>query len=260
VVEVFPGAESRFKPGDEVFGMAHADRGAAWAEYAVVKDEEVALKPAGLGWEEAAALPLSGLTGFEALFEKAGLDVPVLETGGGLNLHSKKVLITGAAGGVGVYLVQLAAIAGLHVVAATSSNARNEEFLRELGADETVEYGELVTGQDCRFDVIVDTVGGNVLAECWGFVKDDGVLVSVDSASFDFVRVHGERGIRKEGVRALFFIVEPSRPALEALARFAEMGRLRSFVLDTYPLAKAEEAYERASGRVSGRGKIVLVV
>ncbi|KAF7586516.1 hypothetical protein BBP40_008761, partial [Aspergillus hancockii] len=132
-------------------------------------------------------------------------------------------------------------------------------FLRGLGADETVEYGE-VAGLERRFDVVVDTVGGDVLAGCWGVVKDEGVLVSVDTASFDFVREHGERGIRRESVRALFFIVEPSRRALEALARFAEGGKLRSFVLDTYPLARAAEAYERASGRASGWGKIVLVV
>ncbi|KAE8154395.1 hypothetical protein BDV25DRAFT_109073 [Aspergillus avenaceus] len=258
VVEVFPG-ETQFKPGDEVFGMAHADRGSMWAEYGLVKDCEVALKPENLSWEQAAALPLSALTAYEALVEKAGVLINRVAGKAPSESKAKTILITGAAGGVGIYIVQLAAIAGLYTVASSSSNLRNRDLLLELGADETVEYGELMS-QNRTWDIVIDTVGGNVLADCWSYVKDDGSLVSVDSASFDFVKKHEEKGIRKKNVNALFFIVEPNAKALNDLAHYARLGLLRPFVLDTHPLARASEAYESAGRRVVGRGKLVLRV
>lgn len=263
VTEVFS-ADSAFKPGDQVFGMAHADRGSTWAEYAIVLESEVALKPSRLGWEDAAALPLSAQTAYEALFEHGGVDFPDL-SGRDPRTHSgkgsgKRVLITGAAGGVGIYLVQLAASAGLHVVAATSSNVRNEEFLRGLGAHDVVEYVTLDDASTDKFDIILDTVGGDLLARCWNYIVSDGTLVSVDSASFDFVEEHRKRGLAVEGVKALFFIVRGSSEALHALAGLADRGLLRSFVARSFPLAQAKEAYDYASGRFTGRGKIVLTV
>lgn len=252
--------------------MAHTDRGAAWAEYVLVKTSEIARKPSSLSWEEAASIPLSAQTAYEALFVHAGVSLPSPsasdDAASASTSKSKKtqtILITGAAGGVGVYLVQLARVAGLHVAAASSSNARNGQFLRDLGADETLEYAELLPSlRDERrraYDIVVDTVGGEILAGCWDLVDgSSGRLISVDSASYDFVREHGTKGLRREGVQALFFIVQGSSGALEELARFADQGRLRTFVLDRYPLSRAVEAYERASGRVMGRGKIVLTV
>lgn len=260
VAAVSSDSTSPFQPGDEVFGMAHADRGSAWAEYVLVQNSEIARKPEKLSWEEAAAVPLSAQTAYEALLH-AGVSLSGDESGE-VKKQQTSILITGAAGGVGVYLVQLACRAELRVVAASSSNARNGEFLRDLGADETVEYATL---QDRRqeYDIIIDTVGGDVLEGCWDLVKaPSGSLISVDSASFDFVNEHEKKGIRKEGVKALFFIVQGSSKVLAQLARFADEGSLKVFVLDRYPLGKAVEAYERASGRGGGhgRGKIVLTI
>lgn len=263
VTEVFS-EDCRFKPGDEVFGMAHTERASAWAEYCIVKDDEIALKPKDFTWGQAAALPLSAQTAYEALFNHAGVPVPVPEDSirnksraPSVNRHT--VLITGAAGGVGVYLVQLASIAGLRTVAATSSNARDEKFLRGLGADEAIDYNTLEFHKGA-YDIVIDTVGGDVLARCWNYVKEGGMLISVDSASYNFVEDHKTRGIRKEGVRALFFIVEPNSKALRTLAELADLGILQSFVLETYPLARAQRAYDHANGRYSGRGKILLAV
>ncbi|KAE8326744.1 hypothetical protein BDV39DRAFT_193355 [Aspergillus sergii] len=264
VIEAFDDS-SKFKPGDEVFGMTHVDRAAAWAEYAMVKEEEIARKPKGLSWEQAAALPLSAHTAYEALFVHAGIAIPSVDTAlrnkaqsSQSSQRQKQILITGAAGAVGIHLVQLASAAGLHVVAATSSNARNQDFLRSLGADETTEYA-LLDGYQPDFDIIVDAVGGDVLARCWNYVKDDGVLISVDSASYNFVEEHKNRGIRKAGVRALFFIVTGSGEALQYLAELAERGILQSLVIQTYPFERVREAYEHANGRHTGRGKILLV-
>ncbi|KAJ5748331.1 uncharacterized protein N7511_010027 [Penicillium nucicola] len=254
-----------FKIGDEVFGMANATRASTWAEYAIVSVDEVALKPRTLGWEEAAALPLSAQTAYEALFGHAGIASLVSGSGGEPgkreNASCRRVLITGASGGVGVYLVQLAASAGVHVVAASSSNARNGEFLRELGVDEVIEYADL-EGENGVFDVIIDCVGGDVLFKCWGSVKEDGVLISVDSASFDFVAEHQKLGLRdgKEKVKASFFIVQGSGEVLNALASLVDSGALRSFVAATFPIDSVQEAYDFANGRFDGRGKVVLTI
>lgn len=260
VTEVFS-PDSKFNPGDKVFGMANVDRAATWAEYTVVKEHEVALKPTALTFAQAAALPLSAQTAYEALFDHAGLPLPTMEEIMSRSALRKDqhVLITGAAGAVGIYLVQLAAAAGVRVMAATSSNARNGEFLRGLGADETVEYGMLECYRGA-FDVIIDMVGGEVLEQCWEYISKTGVLVSVDSASFNFVEEHEKRGLRKAGVHALFFIVKGSTEALHYLAELADMGAIQSFVVDSWPLAKAREAYDIANGRYSGRGKFILTV
>ncbi|KAL5358875.1 hypothetical protein BJX96DRAFT_51695 [Aspergillus floccosus] len=252
---------SKFRPGDEVFGMAHTDRAATWAEYTIVKEDEVAHKPAALTFAQAAALPLSAQTAYEALFEHARILRPTVGKAVARSVmrKDKRVLITGAAGAVGVYLVQLAAAAGVRVFAASSSNERNGEFLRCLGADEVVEYG-MLDGYRGQFDVIIDVVGGEVLEKCWEYVAKTGVLVSVDSASFNFVEEHEKRGLRRAGVHALFFIVKGSPDALGYIAELAEAGAVRSFVADEYPLAKAQEAYDLANGRSYGRGKVVLAV
>lgn len=261
VVKSF-GDSSKFKPGDEVFGMTHVDRAATWAEYTIAKEEEIALKPKSLTWEQAAAFPLSAHTAYEALFVHAGVPVPSVDASlksKARSSHNKqKILITGAAGAVGIYLVQLASAAGLHVVAATSCNARNQDFLRSLGADGTIEYA-LLDGHQPDFDIIIDAVGGDVLARCWACVKGDGTLVSVDSASYDFVKEHERRGIRRAGVRALFFIVTGSSETLHYLAELAERGILGSRVVQTYPFDRVREAYEHANGRYTGRGKVVLI-
>ncbi|KAE8340791.1 hypothetical protein BDV24DRAFT_175055 [Aspergillus arachidicola] len=263
VTEVFS-KDCKFQPGDEVFGMAAADRGGAWAEYVLVNEDELALKPKSLTFGQAAALPLSAQTAYEALFDHGGILVPSVEEAvknkaGSPSQKDVRVLVTGAAGAVGIYLVQLASAAGVHVVAATSSNVRNEGFLRGLGADETLEYSMLESYRGA-FDIIIDVVGGEVLARCWDYVKETGVLVSVDSASYNFVEEHAKRGIRKDSIRALFFIVEGSSKALHYLAELVDRGMVQSFVVGTYPLSKAKEAYDHANGRYSGRGKFVLTI
>jgi NADPH:quinone reductase-like Zn-dependent oxidoreductase len=274
VVEVYPSSDansnsdsnSKFKIGDEVFGMTAPDRPRTWAQYAVVRETEIASRPRGLTWEETAALPLSGQTAFEALFVRGGVSIPsdvaAMHENKGRESpkpDSKKVLITGAAGGVGVYLVQLARCAGLHVTAATGSNARNEEFLRSLGAHECIEYPILRERKDA-YDLIIDCVGGEPLVDAWKAVKGDGKLITVDSSSWNFLEDHAKQGVRRDGVEAFFFIVEGGSESLEALARFADLRLLEVFVLNVYPLARAREAYEYGNGRFTGRGKVVLSV
>lgn len=249
VADVYPG-DCEFKPGDEVYGMAHADRGSTWAEYALVTTEEANLKPKQLSWAEAAALPLSALTADQALFVHASFVANAQKP--------KRVLVTGAAGAVGMIVVAFAAAAGHHVVAATSSNARNEEFVRSMGATKAIEYNQLESLD--KFDAIIDTAGGAVLEICWKAVQQDGYLISVDSPSYDFVAEHKSKGLTsgKEDVKAKFFIVEPSRNSMKRISVAVEAKGITGMVAKTMPFEQAREAYELSGTREYGRGKIVL--
>ncbi|KAI4255608.1 MAG: hypothetical protein LQ352_002496 [Teloschistes flavicans] len=250
-------SEQDFGIGDHVYGMAHANRGGTWAEYAIVTSEEAIRKPASLSWEEAAALPGSALTADQALFMHAGLAPATTPQQG-----PKRVLITGASGGVGMYLVQFALAAGHHVVAATSSRARNGAFLRSLGAHAVVEYEDLATlGEE--FDLVVDGVGFAVLERCWGVVKrEGGTLVCFDACSWGYIQEHASNGVSKgkEGVRALYFIAEPSRESMKRIAGHVAKGNVRGHVLKTVGLDDVREAYEEAHVRGMGHGKIVVLM
>ncbi|KAH8810981.1 quinone reductase [Xylogone sp. PMI_703] len=260
VVSVVPDESSpvKFQVGDEVYGMTAADRPLAWAEYVLVSPEEVALKPKDLTWEEAAALPLTALTAYQALFVRAKL--PFSQKAEiSRDRSTSRILITGATGGVGIYLVQLAKFAGYSVTATTSSKARNEEFLKELGAHETLEYGELDRGGS-KYDIVIDTVGGQVLEKCWSYVNSGGSLITVDSASFDFVRKHKEEGKARQDAKAEFFIVEPSSEELAQISECVSRGAVKVFVAGSFPLSQAKEAYDSVHDRSVRRGKVVLVV
>lgn len=259
---------SLFKPGDEIYGMTAASRAGTWAEYAVVSAEEAWLKPRSLTWAEAAAVPLSALTAYQALFDKAGIVPPdfsntygVIGSRPGSGREKKgRLLVNGGAGCVGIYAVQLASLASLYVVAATRSRIRDEEFLKQLGADEVVEYGDLIKGS-WKYETIIDTVGGKGLETCWSLVAECGTLISIDSASYDFVRRHRDSGLAsgKEAVKALFFIVDPSRTGLEQLAKALDSALLKSFVARVMPLAGARQAYMHSPNAPTERGKVVLV-
>lgn len=244
-------SEQEFQVGDHVYGMAHANRGGTWAEFAIVTNEEAVKKPDNLTWEEAAALPASALTADQALFTHAGLETTTQQP--------KRVLITGASGGVGTYLVQFAVAAGHHVVAATSSKERNGDFLRLIGAHDVVEYGAFGNLEKC--DLVVDSVGFEVLSSCWGALKPGGTLVCFDSSSWGYIEEHKKKGISKgkEDVRALYFIVEPSKVSMERVSKHVLGGKVKGVVLKTAPLEDVREAYVSVHKRGIGHGKIVVL-
>ena len=250
VVAVYE-SEQDFRIGDHVYGMSHAKRGGMWAEHAVVTSEEAVRKPDNLSWEEAAALPGSAITADQALFMHAGLETTAQQP--------KRILITGASGGVGMYLVQFAVAAGNHVVAATSSKERNGSFLRSIGAHEVVEYSDFGTLD--KFDLIVDSVGFQVLSDCWSVIKPDGTLVSFDACSWGYIEEHKSKEISKgkEGVRALYFIAEPSRVSMERISEHVLKGNVKGLVLKTVSLNDVREAYESVHFRGIGQGKIVVL-
>jgi NADPH:quinone reductase-like Zn-dependent oxidoreductase len=207
------------------------------AEYASVPAEMLAPKPHTLGHVESAALPLAGLTAWQALFDHGGL------------AEGERVLIHGAAGGVGQFATQLAHWRGAFVIGTASGTAVARA--RELGADEVVARTS-VRLEDAveTVDLVFDTVGGEVLARSAAVLREGGRLVSV--AEEPPVAV-------AEQVTASYFVVEPSRAQLVELARLVDEGRIRPTIDSVFTLADASAAFERVA--MPGKdGKVVLRV
>lgn len=233
---------TRFEPGDEVFGLIGFPRpGGTYAEYVTAPSRQFARKPPGLSFEEAAALPLAGLTAWQTLVETARAG------------RGDKVLITAAAGGVGHLAAQIARARGAEVTG--TARAEKHDFLREVGVDHPVDYttGPLhhsVTGQD----VVLDLLGGDHSFELLRTLRPGGLLITViGHVSPELTTLAASLGVRVTG-----FLVEPDHAGLEALAELVEAGRLRVRVDQVFKLAEAAKAHEYGeAGRTTG--KIVLV-
>lgn len=239
VIETVQAGFSGLAPGDAVYGLIDFPHDGAAAEYIAVRATNLALKPRTVDHAHSAAATLSGLTAWQALFTHGGLK------------PSQKVLIHGGAGGVGTLAVQLAHWKGADVV--TTSSAANLDFLRSLGADETIDYTKTRFEDAVRdVDVVLDAVGGDVVDRSWQVLRPGGIVISVAKPiPEDAPRDHGARGI--------FFIVEPARDQLRAMAELIDTGLLKPIVASIVPLDRAREAFESA-GKGHTRGKIVLQV
>jgi len=221
------------KPGVEVFARAPFDRDGAAAEYMIVPAADVAPKPESLSHLEAAALPLAGLSAWQGLFVHGGLE------------SGERVLIHGAAGGVGHLATQLARWRGAHVIGTVT--ASGVEAARRFGADEVVdrsvsEFEDVVK----PVDLVFDTVGGDVLARSTKVLREGGRLVTVAEEP-------------PSGSNGIYFIVEPDREQLLELARLANEGAIRPVVDSTFPITEAAKAFERVTSRGKS-GKVVLEV
>ena len=230
---------SDVKVAEDVYGLLNFWRDGAAAEYVAVRAADMAPKPKSLDHVHAATVPLSGLTAWQALFDHAHLSA------------RDRVLIHGAAGGVGTFAVQFAHWRGAHVIG-TSSQGK-AAFLRELGADEVLDYNSVRFENKVRdVDVVVDTVGGDTLERSWGILRRGGVLVTV-------VGDAPEEKSAKYGVRGVSFLVQPSRIQLDKISELIDAGTIRPIIDTVFPLPRAREAYERGL-QGHNRGKMVLQV
>jgi NADPH:quinone reductase-like Zn-dependent oxidoreductase len=239
VVEALGPGLTRLKVGDEVFSRPDISRDGAYAEFIVIRESELALKPKSIDHVHAAALPLAGLTAWQSLFDAGGLSA------------GQRVLIHAAAGGVGNLAVQLAKWKGAHVIGTAS--ARNHDFLRKLGVDQVVDY------QTVRFeeavqavDVVFDPMGGDIQERSWKVLKRGGILISIASPpSAEIAAAHG--------VRQAFVFTQPNAAQLAELAKLADADKLKAIVETILPLSDATRGQE-LSERGHTRGKIVLRV
>jgi NADPH:quinone reductase-like Zn-dependent oxidoreductase len=225
VEAVGPGV-TLYEPGDEVFGLLPFPHGhGAYAEYAVGPTRAFVPKPARLGFVEAAAIPMVGLTAWQALVDTA-------RVGAG-----SRVLIDAAAGGIGHLAVQIAKARGAHVTALAS--AANLEFVRSLGADEVIDYNRTdFTDAVREQDAVLDIVGGDYPARALDVLKPGGIVVSTQPAALaPIADAAAERGISLAGV-----IVEADAVGMAGLADLAAAGKLTPTIAATFPLDQANAA------------------
>ena len=238
------GAEARkagMEVGSEVWAFtSRRNHEGAMAEYAIADMDQVMPKPTNLDFAEAASIPLSALTAWQALFEHWNLRA------------GQRLLVTGAAGGTGVFAVQFARHVGAHVIG-TGSSARSRQLLEQLGVDEFVDYKT----QDLKttvgeVDLVLDCVGGKTLDAAYSVVKKDGLLISI--VDYDTKELAAQKG-----VNGLFFIVSMNKEQLSKIKDLIEDGKVKTTVDQKFPLDNAKHAFEEAGlGHV--HGKVVIEV
>jgi len=224
--------------GTEVFGLVGFDRPGAAAEYVTVVAADLAAKPAAVDHVAAAAIPLGGLTAWQALHDHAGLQ------------PGQHVLVHGGAGGVGAYAVQVAVALGAQVTATAST--RDAAYVANLGAHRVINYKGRFEDELSDVDVVVDPVGGDTLDRSWTVLKPGGILVAIAEEPPE------DKGGRDD-VRAVYFVVEPSGAQLAELARLVDGGKLRAAVSTTFALGDLREAFAAQQAR-SHPGKVVITV
>jgi NADPH:quinone reductase-like Zn-dependent oxidoreductase len=209
--------------GDPIYGLNDWFMDGAQAEYCLTVPANIAPKPVTLEHTHTAAVPISALTAWQALIDRAHLSA------------GQRVLIHGGAGGVGSFAVQLARHQSAHVIATAS--AANTDFVKALGADEVIDYQitpfETVVGD---VDVVLDTVGGNTRDRSWGVLKKGGCLVTIAADA---------EGSKEQRVRDAFFIVEPNRHQLVNIAHLIDTGALRPVVGAIFSMENFRQAYEQ---------------
>ena len=246
-VEAVGSAVTRVAPGDDVVGWGFE----ALAEYAAISQDQLVLKPSNVGFEQAAALPVSGFAALQAVRDQGGVGA------------GDRVLVIGASGGVGSFAVQIAKALGAEVTGVAST--RNLDLVRGLGADHVIDYTtEGITDSGRRFDAIIDIAGNRPLAELRRTLEPKGTLVIVGGSGSRATMGFG-RTVRaallspfvKQRLRGL--ISKPNAADLGTLVGYATAGALTSQVDATYPLGEAAAAIDLV-GAGRSRGKTVVTV
>jgi NADPH:quinone reductase-like Zn-dependent oxidoreductase len=240
---------TRFKPGDEVFG----GRTGAFADYVCVRESRaVALKPASVTFEQAASVPIAGITALQALRDKGQLQA------------GQKVLINGASGGVGTFAVQIAKSYGAEVTGVCST--RNVDLVRSLGADHVIDYTkEDFTKTDQLYDLIVDNVGNRSLSECRRVLKPKGTFVLVGGGG---ANEQGLIGPMAKPLRLMLvspfvsqkmgmILAELNHDDLALLADLMQSGKVKPVIDRTYKLSDVPEAIKYLE-RGHARGKVII--
>jgi NADPH:quinone reductase-like Zn-dependent oxidoreductase len=240
VVEEVGADVSEFAPGQEVYGMVRFPKmGSAYAEYLTTPVGDIALKPASIDHIHAAGVPLAALTAWQALFEHADLQA------------GQRILVNGAAGGVGHFGVQLAKWRGAWV--AGTASARNADYLRGIGVDDVIDYNA-VAFEDALHDLdaVFETVGAATAERALKTIKRGGVLVSC--AGLPSAEARAQYDVRAES-----FLVRPSAEQLAEIARLIDSGSVKPHVDAVFPLAEVGKAHALGE-QGHTRGKIVLRV
>ena len=224
--------------GNAVYAHSNISKNGSYAEYIIVAEGDVAAKPKTLSWQKSAAVPLVTLTAWQAL-----KDIGSVKSG-------DRVLIHGGAGGVGIAAIQLAKQVGAIVY--TTSSARNYAFLKELGADEVIDYTKEDFSKLKDLDIVFDTQGGDVLEKSWATLKQGGSIISV-------AEIPSQDLATKYQVSAHFCFVQPNANQLFEIATLIDSNELKVEVDSVFRLEDVAKAHEKSeSGHT--RGKLVLQI
>jgi NADPH:quinone reductase-like Zn-dependent oxidoreductase len=229
----------KFKKGDEVFSRPNGMQAGTIAEYAVIKAEELAIKPSNISHQEAASIPLVGLTAWQAIVTKGNLQ------------KGQKILIHAGSGGVGTLAIQMAKHLGAEV--ATTTSATNFELVKNLGADVVIDYKTQKFEEELSdYDLVLDMMGGETLEKSFKVLKKGGCLISIKGED--------TKGLAEQyGARFEVFFMWPSGEMLSQLAQLISDGVLKPVIDRTYPIDQTQEAYDYIqTGRA--KGKIVIQV
>ena len=229
---------TRWHLGDKVYGRPDIARNGSYAEFLAVDAGEIALKPDGLTWHQAAATPLVALTAWQALYDIAALNA------------GERVLIHAGAGGVGSFAIQLAKLRGAYVYSTCSGS--NVDLVKSLGADEVIDYQQQNFAELRDLDLVFDTLGGEAQAQSWQTLKRGGRMVSI-------INPLDAEIAAQYGVTPLFCFVQPSATQLDELSALFAADKLRVLIDSEFALKDIVAAHARSeSGRA--RGKIVLQI
>ena len=247
-VEAVGSDVTRFKPGDDVFGASTG----SYAEFAAASEDQLALKPSSLSFEQAATVPMAGLVALQAIRDHGKVRA------------GQRVLVNGASGGVGTFAVQIAKALGAEVTAVVSTV--NVELMRSIGADHVIDYtAEDFTTAGRRYDVILDNVSNHSLSRLRRVLTETGVLIP-NGGNFGnrwFASagrlLRGAILFRFGGQRLGNFLVSTSHEDLVVLKDLIETGKVAPVLDRTYPLNRTAEAVDRI-GRGHARGKVVITV
>ncbi len=246
-VEAVGKSVTQLGPGAEVFGWCKG----AFAEYVSVSEEALALKPANLTFEQAAAVGVSAFTALQALRDQGKVQ------------PGQKVLINGASGGVGTFAVQIAKVFGAEVTGVCST--RNVDMVRSIGADHVIDYTqEDFTQSGLRYDLILDNVGNHSLSDTRAPLTPNGTLLANGAAVSGWIG--GLSHFAKAAVSSMFvrqqgrpFVSLPNKEDLATLKELAATGEVTPVIDRTYPLSQTPEAMDHVGGG-HARGKVVVIV
>lgn len=228
-----------FRKGDEVYSRPDPTRNGTYAEYVVVKADQVNMKPKSIGHDKAAAVPLAGLTAWQGLFEYGDLEA------------GQKVLIHAAAGGVGTFAVQFARWKGAYVIGTASEE--NIDFLYSLGADEVIDYKtEKFEDKVKDIDLVFDLIGGEVQKRSLQIIKEGGRLVTT-------VKPENQEAAKEKNIQVTSYLALSLPGDLQQIADLIDSGKIRPVVSAIFPLQEAAEA-QRQMETHHTTGKIVLKV
>ncbi|MGE7880401.1 NADP-dependent oxidoreductase [Bacillus sp. NPDC094077] len=254
---------TRFKVGDEIYARPRKNKIGTFAEYIAIHEDDIALKPKNLSFEEAASIPLVGLTSYQALH-----DIMHLQKG-------QKILIHAGSGGVGTFAIQLAKIMGATV--ATTASEAGANLVTSLGADKMINYkAEKFEDILKNYDAVFDTIGGTTLEKSFDIIKSGGNIVSVSGMpNARFGKEFGSGFLKtllfslasnkltvlekKHNAQYSFLFMKPSGDQLRIIANYIESGKIKPIIDRVFPFENAQKAMEYSeSGRA--KGKIIVKI